>query len=143
MDSDGSKPLLRDEAAYPEGEVLKAALGGVFPVFESFLGALAADHGLVTEWRFYRDGGAWLCKAVWKKKTVCWLSVWDGAFTVSCFFTEKNAAGAAALDIAPAAKRAFSDAAPAGKLRAFVLRVVDAAGAADALRLVAYKKTVL
>lgn len=82
---------LRDEAIPPTGDVLEAVLGSVYPVFQSFIeeiqkGPLMLSH----EWRYYKDGKAWLCKITFKKTTVCWLSVWDGFFKVASYFPQRH-----------------------------------------------------
>ena len=41
------------------------------------------------EWRYYQDGKAWLCKITFKKRTICWLSVWDGFFKVTSYFPQR------------------------------------------------------
>jgi len=81
------KQLLLDEAIYPSEDILQAALGDVYPAYQSFCGLLA-EVQVSMEWRYYNDGKAWLCKCQHKKKTVFWLSVWEGYFKTAFFFTE-------------------------------------------------------
>jgi len=79
--------LLRDEAIYPSDDILEAALGGIYPAYRAFCAMLEANQ-VGMEWRYYNDGKAWLCKCQHKKKTVLWLSVWEGFFKTAFFFTE-------------------------------------------------------
>ena len=79
--------LLRDPQIFPTEDVLKNALEpDAYEVFASFMNVItSAEYGLTYEWRYYNDGKSWLCKILHKKKTVMWLSVWDGFFKISFF----------------------------------------------------------
>ena len=68
------------------------------------------------EWRYYNDGKSWLCKVVNKKRTIFWLSVWEGYFKVSFYFTEMHKEGISSLPISESAKSQFITAKPIGKL---------------------------
>ena len=96
---------LRDAEIFPSDRVLKDTLGDVYDVLESFLATITNEAYLLSfEWRYYNDGKAWLCKVQHKKKTILWLSVWEGFFKVSFFFTEKHLEAIAALDISESIK---------------------------------------
>ena len=131
---------MRDADVFPTDEVLADALGGVYPVYVSFMAAVAAD-GLEHEWRYYNDGKSWLCKVLNKKKTVFWLSVWDGYFQVSFFFTEKHLEAIAALDITDAVKEDFLRQKPIGRLLPLIFRISRAEQLDDLLTVVGFKKT--
>jgi hypothetical protein len=134
--------LLKDPGVSPSNEVLKEALGDIYNVFESFVGTITSEeYGLAPEWRFYNDGKAWLCKTVYKKKTVLWLSVWEGFFKVSFFFTEKHLEGIAALDISEAIKEEFSKAKPMGRLIPMIFDVRKKGQLDDLLAVVRHKKS--
>ena len=71
------KPLLNDPAVHPDSAILKEALGESFPAFELLMDTvMSPEYGLIPEWRYYRDGGAWLCKVIHKKKTVFFNLYW-------------------------------------------------------------------
>jgi hypothetical protein len=92
--------LLREQEIFPSKEVLKEALGKVYNVLEELETRLAQDEFALTfAWHYYRDSKAWLCKVSHKKKTVFWLSVWDGFFKISFFFLERHMKGISALKI--------------------------------------------
>ena len=56
-------------------------LAGPSPAWDAFAAGVAARFGDASlEWRYDNDGNAWLGKVVRKKKTVCWVSVWDRFF---------------------------------------------------------------
>ena len=43
-------------------------------------------NNLDYEWRYYKDGKAWLCKVQKKKKTIVWMSVWKGFIQAAIYF---------------------------------------------------------
>lgn len=135
--------LLKDPGVFPSNEVLKETLGdSIYKVLESFIETITSEeYGLVPEWRFYNDGKAWLCKAVYKKKTVLWLSVWEGFFKVSSFFTEKHLEGIAALDISETIKEEFAKAKPTGRLIPMLFDIRGKEQLEDLLKVVRHKKS--
>lgn len=137
---DKTSQLLRDEQVYPSEPVLATALGSAFAVYQRFFIVLK-DIGIEPEWRFYHDGKAWLCKGVNKKKTVLWLSVWDGYFKVSLFFTERTRGGIQELAVADEIKEQMASARAIGKLIPLTLDVLSENQLSDLETLAVYKKT--
>ncbi|MDD4516154.1 DUF3788 family protein [Massilibacteroides sp.] len=135
--------LLKDPGVFPSNEVLRESLGDdIYKVLESFVETITSEeYGLVPEWRFYNDGKAWLCKAVYKKKTVLWLSVWEGFFRVSFFFTEKHLEGITALEISETIKDEFAKAKPVGRLIPMIFDVCKKEQLDDLLTVVRHKKS--
>ena len=76
---------LRDDGVYPSEEVLKGVLGESFNSYESLI-RLTEVCELENEWRYYRDGKAWLCKFQYKKRTIIWMSVHTGYIKASVYF---------------------------------------------------------
>jgi len=92
--------LLRRQDIYPSKDVLHEVLGEIYDVLDTLENqATQGDLALTFNWHYYRDSSAWLCKVSYKKKTVCWLSVWDGFFQTSFYFLERHLEGIAGLDI--------------------------------------------
>ncbi|MCF7920420.1 MAG: DUF3788 domain-containing protein [Candidatus Cloacimonetes bacterium] len=84
--------LLKDETIEPTDEVLSEVLGNIYPVYTHFTDIITSEpFNLQQIWRYYNDGKAWLCKIVHKKKTVSWLSIDEGYFQVTTYFTAKLA----------------------------------------------------
>lgn len=135
--------LLRAPNVFPSDEVLQNALGDtVYAVLSSFLSTITnEEYALTLEWRFYNDGKAWLGKVLHKKKTILWLSIWEGSFKTSFFFTEKHLESIAALDIADSIKEDFAKAKPTGRLIAMILDVSSQEQIDDLLKIVRFKKS--
>jgi hypothetical protein len=83
---------LRDELVYPDDAVLARVLGPAFPNYRRLL-ELFGRRGFVAEWRYYRDGKAWLCKVQLKTRTIAWMSAWPRFIQATVYFPEKHSVG--------------------------------------------------
>ena len=79
---------LTDESIYPDEDVLKAVLGRSFRAYRALLD-LYDRNGMQWEWRYYRDGKAWLCKVRKKKNTIVWMSAWKGHMKAAVYLPER------------------------------------------------------
>jgi len=132
--------LLKDPEIIPTSEVLGMELGDIYPVFREFMNIVESeDFKLNPEWRFYKDGKAWLCKITLKKKTVVWLSVWADCFKVAFYFTEKSGGGIPKLMIDDSIKEFYLNHKPIGKLKPLVVEVRMKSQLADISTLIKYK----
>jgi hypothetical protein len=75
-----------------------------------------------------------------KKKTVFWLSVWEGFFKTAFFFTEKHLEGIAALDISEQIKEEFCRAKSIGKLLPMIINISKHEQLTDVLKVIEFKK---
>jgi len=131
-----AEQLLKDPTFDPTEDILSAALGDIYPVYQAFCGVLAAAQ-VSMEWRYYNDGKAWLCKCQHKKKTVFWLSIWEGYFQTGFFFTEATYEGVRDLpfDEQPIRERNV------GKFIPMVMKVSAESQLGDLAQLIDYKKS--
>lgn len=136
-------PLLRDPNEYPSDPVIENALKSAFPAFDSLIKVIGEpEYGLLPEWRYYRDGKAWLCKVTRKAKTVFWISIWDRMFRTSFYFTEKSGGGVLKLDIDDTIKKRFLDGKPIGKLKPLVVCITNTENIEPLFRIIKYKLTI-
>jgi hypothetical protein len=133
--------LLRDPNIKPTDDVLANALGGSYGNYKKFLEILAGS-GIDNEWRYYNDSKSWLGKATRKGKTVFWLSVWDGFFKASFFFTEKTKGGLLELNIDSEIKSAFVNAKSVGKLLPLIFEIRTDDQLQDLFSVIEYKKSI-
>jgi hypothetical protein len=118
------RPLLNDRDQYPDDDVLAAHLGKAKPAWDAFAASIASTLGPgALEWRYYNDGKAWLCKVVHRKKTVCWVSVWDKFFKTAFYFTARSDRDIEALPIPLELKDRYRAHAAIGKLKPVVVEV--------------------
>ncbi|MBN2638424.1 MAG: DUF3788 family protein [Bacteroidales bacterium] len=141
MESDNETLLLREKETEPTLDVLENVLGKeLFILYEELIKIFTDEFSLEPQWQFYKDGNAWLCKVVFKKKTILWLSVWENYIKTGFYFTEKSGTGVLALDIDPEIKEAFAVAKPIGKLIPLTIDVNQHKQMKDLKEVVKYKK---
>lgn len=105
---------LRNEHIYPDEKVLQSVLGPSFMVYEKIID-LSEEYKLTLEWKYYRDGKAWLCKFQKKKKTILWISAWDGFIKATFYFPTRIIEQVYDLDISPSQKDLIKSARAIGK----------------------------
>ncbi len=133
---------LRDATIYPTDEILMNVLGDAYELYSLFIETISIDPlYLSVEWRYYNDGKAWLAKVQSKRKTILWLSVWDGFFKTTFYFTEKNIEAISGLSVSEVIKGEFCKAKPIGRLIPLILEVRDIDQMDDLLTLVWFKKS--
>lgn len=136
--------LLREENVEPIENVLRNVLGDeLFGVYEELLRIITAEFDLQYEWRFYKDGKSWLLKAVHKKKTIFWLSIWQGFIKTGFYLTEKTRYGIDDLQISMEIKKDFTKAEAIGKLIPLVLNIREKEHLKDFSEIVRYKRSVV
>jgi hypothetical protein len=136
------RPLLNDKDVYPDDEVLHQHLGGTKVLWDRFTTQLYNDFsGVTLEWRYYNDGKAWLAKVVQKKKTMCWVSVWERFFKVTFYFMEKNDKDIAELPIDRRAKERYLSHKGFGKLKPLTFEVKTKKALEDVMEAMRYKST--
>ena len=119
---------------------LKNELGRWFPIYKTLTETLSKPpYDISHEWRFYKDGGAWLCKMTRKKKTVFWISVWKQFLNCGFYFTQKSGNGIADLSIDQSLKSSYDAATPLGKLYPLVINLTSKKQLDDLYTVVGYK----
>ena len=132
--------VLKDPDKGITEDLLESELGKLYPVFREFMDCIETEpFGFTPEWRYYKDGKAWLCKITHRKKTVAWLSAWKHCFKVGLYFTEKTGAGIGDLDISESLKRAYEDNPMVGKLKPVTLEIDDNSQLQELYVLLEYK----
>lgn len=89
---------LTNENSYPDDSVLKTVLGDAYAPYTELLNMFASNN-MDYEWRYYKDGKAWLCKVQKKKKTIVWMSAWKGYMQACIYFPERQLEGVLNLDL--------------------------------------------
>ena len=105
---------LRDENIFPDETVLQKILGVSYETYKKLL-ELFHENDMIHEWRYYRDGKAWLCKVQKRKKTVVWMSAWTGYMQATVYFPEKHMERIQSLDLQEAVKKKIETTKQVGK----------------------------
>ena len=130
--------LLKEQEIVPTKEVLQNVLGEVYSVLEDLETRLTQDEfNLTFDWKYYKDSKAWLCKVCYNKKTVFWLSVWEGLFKTSFFFLERHLEGIAALKTD---ENSFIIEKEWGKMIPLIFNIKDKKQFPDLLEIIKFKK---
>ena len=112
-------PILKDPDQYPTEDVIFSCIGSAKKLWTSFFDYIHQNHpDFSEEWRYYNDGKNWLLKVVRKSKTVFWLSVWENAFKITFYFTDKFEETIHQSGISDELKAQFKNGRHYGKLRA-------------------------
>lgn len=120
------KPLLNDPEIFPNEIVLASILGNSYPFYQQMMDEISQKQfALSAEWRYYNDGKSWLCKITSGKKTIIWLSVWEGFFKCSIYFHEKYSAEIEALPISKKLIENFKEGKTYGKLKALTIDIIS------------------
>jgi len=131
--------LLRDKELYPTEEVLQKVLMDSIQAYNQLVTTIAELQAEMI-WRYYNDGKSWLCKVQHKNKTIFWLSVWDGYFKTTFYFTEKNCQGIELLDIDQTIRNEFRNNKPIGKFLPLTLTIQNRKQLIDLLKIAEYKR---
>ena len=115
---------LRSESVYPDENVLKSVLEESYLAYLAFL-ELFDKNAISYEWRYYKDGNAWLCKIMKKKKTLVWASAWRGYMKATIYFPAKFLSGMGELDIPTATKDFILNSKNVGKSKACIFEIRD------------------
>ncbi|MDD4777621.1 MAG: DUF3788 family protein [Fermentimonas sp.] len=136
--------LLRDADLEPTDRVIEDSLGKeAYKIYSTLIDMITEKYKLAYEWRFYKDGNAWLCKITNKNKTVFWLSIWETFTKTGFYFTEKTMDGVNDLPINNEIKDKFNNAAAIGKLFPLSLDIKKTSELKDFEEIVKYKLKVL
>ena len=105
---------LNDEKIYPDETVLKNVLGRSYAAYADLL-TLFENNQMTYEWRYYKDGKAWLCKVQQKKRTIVWMSAWKGYMKATIYFPVKYLEDIQKLNLSTDRKQVINETKDVGK----------------------------
>ncbi len=129
-----AQQLLRNPDVAPTPGNIAEGLGAANEVYIRFLEELTQYGVSLMDWRYYNDGKAWLSKGEYKwvtkrgtnkVKPLFWLSIWDGFFKVSFFFSAKVQDELLALPLSPEAKTVIQNTEIKGDKMRFLPVILD------------------
>ena len=110
--------VLSDKTQFPTEEIIFSHLGKAKNIWVSFFEYLQENYpDILSEWRYYNDGKSWLMKNTRKKKTVFWLSIQEGTFRITFYFTDRAETAIAGSTIPAEMKKQFKEGKQYGKIR--------------------------
>jgi hypothetical protein len=144
------KLRLREREVLPTEEAHKQALCDSYAAYETFLSALP-DLDIKQEWMWYTPYKAWFAKGQYcsttqrktkKEKTLYWLYIYEGYFSVAVWFKEKNRAEVLRADVSEKTKHIILDAETMGNMPTFpvVFNITNNEPLSDIYTLINHKK---
>jgi hypothetical protein len=130
--------ILNDPNIYPKENILERALDKKYKYYKILMEKIN-EKNLIVEWNYNKDGQSWLCKVLNKKKTVCWLSIWDTGIKLSFYFTEKTINGIVDLKINNEIKGLIKETKAVGKLLPIIFMLDKNETINDAIKIIEYK----
>ncbi len=136
------KSPLKNPTIFPTLEFIAETLQAAYPVYTEFIAFVnAPENTLDPAWLYYNDVKYWLCKVQHRKKTVFWLTIWEGYFKLTLYFTARHTAAIQALAIDPAIKGQHLANQQIGKLRPVTLNISQTTQLPDAYTLIEFKRS--
>ncbi len=132
---------LRDASIYPDAIVLQDILGDSYEAYSELL-AMYNENGLEYEWRYYKDGKAWLCKVQKKKKTIVWMSAWKGYMKATIYIQDKYIEELNRLELSEDTKRMIFSVKNVGKSKPCMFGIRDTYVLKDFEKVLRYKMSV-
>ena len=131
--------IFTDPLVKPENKALEKALGKKYNLFMDFTDKIN-EQNLMIEWNYYNDGKSWLGKILYKKKNLCWVSIWNTGFKITFYFTEKTINGIQELEIDDEIKNSAANSKQIGKLIPILLLIGTKKRMNDSIKILEYKK---
>lgn len=140
MNEETSKQLLRNPEQKPDDILFKSVLDkNIFEIMKKINQTFSTTK-IDFDWRYYKDGKAWLGKATYKKKTIVWISIWENFVKASFYFTEKTRPSVLTLNLNEAIKTSFANSEPVGKLIPLIVDIKDEKTLQDFVTIFNHKK---
>ena len=129
---------LADEHVYPDSEVLQRVLGDGYPAYCALL-EIFRQQDMTHDWRYYRDGKAWLCKVEKKKRTIVWMSAWNGFMKATIYFPAKYLDQLYSLDISESTKLRIRETKDVGKSKPVMFEIRHESELAEMTKVMQFK----
>ena len=141
---------LRNREAMPTSEILEQTLGESYAAYEAFQEGLP-NLDIEQEWQWYTPHKAWFARGQhwWttprgtnKEKTLYWLYIYKGFFSVAVWFKEKNRYEAMKANVSEKTQQLILDAKTHGKMPTFpvILDISSSEPLSDIYALINCKK---
>jgi hypothetical protein len=138
-----SASVLIDKNQRPTEDIIFSHIGNKKEIWISLFRYIREQHqDFAEEWRYYNDGKSWLLKVTRKAKTIFWLSVVDGSFRITFYFTDRAQQILEESNLSPALKDQFKTGKKYGKIRGVTLFFKNKKDCAYAEELIRIKLTV-
>ena len=102
------QPVLTDKNQFPTEEVIFSHIGKTKALWLLLFEDIHKNHpDFAEQWRYYLDGKSWLLKVTRKDKTIFWLSIIEGTFRTTFYFTDRAEEAISQSSLSAALKKQF------------------------------------
>lgn len=129
---------LHDEDVFPDETVLRGILGKSYVAYIRLLNVFD-EHEMAYDWKYYKDGKAWLCKVQKKTRTIVWMSAWKGYIKATIYIQDKHMDGLFETDISEETRKAIMEAKNVGKSKPCMFEIRDMKSLKDFSTVMEYK----
>jgi hypothetical protein len=138
------QPVFTDKDQFPTEELIFSRIGKSRALWLLLFEAIHRDHPDFTEqWRYYLDGKRWLLKVSRKAKTIFWLSIVEGSFRTTFYFTEKAEQAISQSSLSDELKRQYRSGKKYGKLCGLTILYKNKRDVEYARQLIALKTSLI
>ena len=110
--------VLTNKNLPPTDELIYSYIGETKSLWIAFFDYIHKQHpDFVDNWNYYNDGKSWMLKLTRKAKTIGWISVWQDAFRLTFYFTDKVEDSINESELSEELKEQFKLAKHYGKIR--------------------------
>ena len=137
------KPILSDRNIFPSEEIIFPLIGKSKKHWQSLFNYIHINYPYFQEeWKYYIDGKSWLLKVVKKSKTIFWISINQGSFNMTFYFTDRAEPAILESSIAECLKEQFVNGKRFNKIRGLVIHIKSKEDIEDAKLLIALKLSI-
>ena len=137
------QPVLTDKNQFPIEDIIWSHIGKSKALWLLLFEYIRQNHPDFTEqWRYYTDGKSWLLKVSRKARTIFWLSIVDGSFRTTFYFTEKAEHAILYSSIADELKKQYRSGKRHGKIRGIRILYRSRRDVRDAKQLIEIKTSI-
>lgn len=117
------QPVLTNENRFPTEKVIFSHIGKSKALWILLFDHIHQNHPDFTEqWRYYLDGKSWLLKVSRKSKTIFWLSIVEGSFRTTFYFTDKADEAISRSTLSDELKKQYKSGKSIGKIRGLTVQ---------------------
>lgn len=132
--------VLSDQSKFPTDEYVFSIIGNNSEHWKDLQKRISEKFPSSTgEWRFYKDGGNWLYKMVYKKKTLFWIGITKDTFRITFYFGGKAEKMISESNLPDELKDQYLTGKRYGKIRAITLIVSDHSAVENAVMIAEIK----
>jgi hypothetical protein len=112
------QPVLGDKDQFPTEEVIYSHIGKSKALWLLLFEYIHQNHpDFAEQWRYYLDGKSWLLKVSRKTRTIFWLSIVEGSFRTTFYFTDRAENAILKSTLSDELKRQYRSGKRHGKIR--------------------------